>query len=667
MTNVISRLRCGRGGGIVAGVRARLGQSPPRGLVAARWGVLAFSAFHALDELGRIAGASVGAGKVAVAAAMSVVFVSMHLRHLWFATQGRRPPHGAITLAVMAAAELVGLVVIGVPWTGDLYALGVSSLVVLAPPWSLGVVAACVLEPLATGLRGMMFGSEVSTFPERLNVSYALLADVLSQFVVVWLIAAVHRLELSRGALAAASAEQERQRVLGRLRTSLNHNLSGLLDAGRRAQAQIGRQGVAATVLALDGLIEFSNGALRDLRRVVADARTPAGSSAAAGLIEAARIARTPVGRALSVGRARVACWALYALWFAFVPLFVAGVFGPTGSHPSLPPFLAATIALGGLQAWLLVEVMRGRRPRFMAVRWWLMLAIWAAVLPWGGYSWLTAGWFVGASAAISFAGWRRWLPIVPIAVATAIADLFVNLPYMNAFNLIVEVAGMLVFSIFVSAVLAASAELLSAVRRLEQVRGQLVEQAILEERRRMSSDLHDILGQSLTAISLKAGLARELVIGGDRAAAQSEVSDVLALAEAQAAEVDQVARNQRRVQLATELDVAVALLRAAGIEVTTTIDLVELDEDVSTLLGWAIREGTTNVLRHANARSCEIVLGRGDGRIQLELRNDGAGAMSAGGSGLAGLRERVALVEGTARAESLPGGRFQLQIRLPA
>jgi len=67
--------------------------------------VLAFSAFHALDELGRIAGASVGAGKVAVAAAMSVVFVSMHLRHLWFATQGRRPPHGAITLAVMAAAE----------------------------------------------------------------------------------------------------------------------------------------------------------------------------------------------------------------------------------------------------------------------------------------------------------------------------------------------------------------------------------------------------------------------------------------------------------------------------------------------------------------------------------------------------------------------------------
>jgi len=369
--------------------------------------------------------------------------------------------------------------VIGVPWTGDLYALGVSSLVVLAPPWSLGVVAACVLEPLATGLRGMMFGSEVSTFPERLNVSYALLADVLSQFVVVWLIAAVHRLELSRGALAAASAEQERQRVLGRLRTSLNHNMSGLLDAGRQAQAQIGRQGVAATVLALDGLIEFSNGALRDLRRVVADARTPAGSSAAAGLIEAARIARTPVGRALSVGRARVACWALYALWFAFVPLFVAGVFGPTGSHPSLPPFLAATIALGGLQAWLGVEVMRGRRPRFMAVRWWLMLAIWAAVLPWGGYSWLTAGWFVGASAAISFAGWRRWLPIVPIAVATAIADLFVNLPYMNAFNLIVEVAGMLVFSIFVSAVLAASAELLSAVRRLEQVRGHLVEQAI--------------------------------------------------------------------------------------------------------------------------------------------------------------------------------------------
>ncbi|MGA2011735.1 MAG: histidine kinase [Solirubrobacteraceae bacterium] len=629
--------------------------------------MLAFSAFHALDELGRIAGASVGAGKVAAAAAMSVVFVSMHLRHLWFATHGRRPPHGAITLAVMACAELVGLVVIGVPWTGDLYALGVSALVVLAPPWSLGVVAACLLEPLLTGLHGMIFGSEVSTFPERLNTSYALLADVLSQFVIVWLIAAVYRLELSRGALAAAAAEQERQRVRARLQASLNHNLSGLLDAGRKAQVQIGRQGVAGALLALDGLIEFSQHALSDLRRVVADARTPAGSSAADGLIEAARIARTPIGRALSVGRARVACWALYVLWFAFVPLFVAGVFGPTGSHPSLPPFLAATIALGGLQTWLQVDVMRGRGPHFAAARWWLMLAIFAAVLPWGGYSWLSAGWFTAACAAISFTGWRRWLPVVAIAVAVAIADLFVQLPYMNAFNLFVEVAGMFVFSIFVSAALAASTWLVAAVRELEQVRGQLAEHAIREERRRMWSDLHDILGQSLTAISLKAGLARELVISGDRTAAHSEVTDVLALAEAQAAEIDQVAGNQRRVQLTTELDAAVALLRAAGIDVSTAIDLEELNDDVSTLLGWAIREGTTNILRHANARSCEIVLRRNDGRVQLQLRNDGARTPAPGGSGLAGLHERLALAQGSAQAEPLPGGRFQLHVQLPA
>ncbi len=667
MTNVISRLRCGRSGGIVPGVRARLGQSRPRGLVVARWGVLAFSAFHALVELGRIAGASVGAVKIGIAAALSVVFVSMHLRHLWFATHGRRPPHGEVTLAVMAAAELVGLVVVGVPWTGDLYALGVSALVVLAPPWSLVVVAASVLEPLATSLHGIMYGAEVSTFLQRLNGCYALLADVLSQFVVVWLIAAVYRLELSRGALAAASAEQERERVLERLRASLNRNLGGLLDAGRQAEVQIGRQGVAGAVLALDGLIEFSHAALSDLRRVVADARTPAGSSAAEGLIEAARSASTPVGRALSAGRARIACWALYVLWFSFVPLFFAGVFGPTGSHPSLPPFLVATIALGGLQAWLLLEVMGRRRSRVVAARWWLMLAIWAAVLPWGGYSWLGAGWLVAASAAISFTGWRRWLPILPIAIATAIADLFVQLPYMNTFNLIVEVAAEFVFSIFVAAALAASAELLSAVRALEQVRSQLAEQAVREERRRMSSDLHDILGQSLTAISLKAGLARELVIAGDRAAARSEVTAVLALAEAQAAEVDQVARNQRRVQLVTELEAAAALLRAAGIEVSTAVNLDGLDDDASTVLGWAIREGTTNILRHTNARSCEIVLRRDDGHVQLQLRNDGAGSPRAGGSGLAGLRERLALVEGSARAEALPGGRFQLHVQLPA
>ena len=116
-----------------------------------------------------------------------------------------------------------------------------------------------------------------------------------------------------------------------------------------------------------------------------------------------------------------------------------------------------------------------------------------------------------------------------------------------------------------------------------------------------------------------------------------------------------------------TELEAAAALLRAAGIEVSTAVNLDGLDDDASTLLGWAIREGTTNILRHANARSCEIVLRRDDGHVQLQLRNDGAGSPRAGGSGLAGLRERLALVEGSARAEALPGGRFQLHVQLPA
>ena len=521
---------------------------------------------------------------------------------------------------------------------------------------------------MATGLRGIVFGVQVSSFSGRLNISYALLADVLAQFVVVWLIAAVHRLELSRGALAEAAAEYERERVRTRVRASLNHSLGGLLLAGRQAEAQIGEQGVAVPLLALDDLIELTQRTLSDLRRIVADARTPAGNSATAGLIQAARTARTPVGRALSVRRARIACWVQYALWFAFVPLQTSGVFGPPPANAPVALLLVATVALGGLQTRLLVEVMRGQHPRFAAVRWWLMLAIWAAVLPSGSYIWLPAGWFVAASAAISFTGWRRWLPIPIIALAVATDDLLLNLTDMNTFNLIVEVVGEFVFSIFVATALAASARLLTAVRRLEQVRGQLAEQAIRAERRRMSSDLHDILGQSLTAISLKAGLARELVIVGDRAAARSEVRDVLALAEAQAAEVDQVARNQRRVQLAAELEAAVALMRAAGIQVTTAIDLGGLvNEHVSTLLGWAIREGTTNILRHSNARSCEIVLGRGDGLVELEMRNDGARATGTGGTGLVGLHERLALAEGSARAQSLPGDRFQLQVQLPA
>lgn len=97
-------------------------------------------------------------------------------------------------------------------------------------------------------------------------------------------------------------------------------------------------------------------------------------------------------------------------------------------------------------------------------------------------------------------------------------------------------------------------------------------------------------------------------MIGGDRAAARPEIADVLVVADAQAAEIDAVTRNRRRVELNAELQEAIELLSAAEIEVTVTDDLDDLEPGASSLLGWALREAPPTscaTLVPVDARSC--------------------------------------------------------------
>jgi len=214
-----------------------------------------------------------------------------------------------------------------------------------------------------------------------------------------------------------------------------------------------------------------------------------------------------------------------------------------------------------------------------------------------------------------------------------------------------------------------ASARLVPIVAELEAARDALVANAVRSERRRLSRDLHDVLGQSLTAISLKGDLARRL-IGADRGAAAREIEELEAVASSLAAEIEAVARDEREVAFAVEAGAAVDLLRLAGIEVAVDLRVEGLDYDASALLGWAMREGATNILRHADARSCSIRAVREDGVARLELVNDGAGTRTTGGTGGTGLQnlsDRLAAVDGRAAGHVLAGGQFRLQVEVPA
>lgn len=130
--------------------------------------------------------------------------------------------------------------------------------------------------------------------------------------------------------------------------------------------------------------------------------------------------------------------------------------------------------------------------------------------------------------------------------------------------------------------------------------------------------------------------------------------------------DVRAVTRGEHEASFQTETEGARALLAAAGIDARIDAALPRLAAPVDNVLGWAVREGVTNILQHSEAGACTITAEQQDGRIMLEIVNDGVRAPDEEGSGLAGLAERVRALSGTASAEHTPDGHFRLRVEVP-
>lgn len=239
------------------------------------------------------------------------------------------------------------------------------------------------------------------------------------------------------------------------------------------------------------------------------------------------------------------------------------------------------------------------------------------------------------------------------------------------------------------------SAWYIAVIRELEEARGVQARLAVAEERLRFSRDLHDVLGRNLSAIALKSELAVQLAQRAASAEASVEqMAQVQQLARESQSEVRAVVRGYREVDLATELAGARGILRAAGVDCRTENGGSKLPAPVQAALGWVVREAATNVLRHADATWCTVWVGTDPGgrSALLVMENDGvhapavevAGGAEGGrahggpldgyrggdgsaGSGLAGLRERLASVGGTLRIEQDEAkGTFRLTAEVP-
>jgi two-component system sensor histidine kinase DesK len=182
---------------------------------------------------------------------------------------------------------------------------------------------------------------------------------------------------------------------------------------------------------------------------------------------------------------------------------------------------------------------------------------------------------------------------------------------------------------------------------------------AVDNERTRFARDLHDILGHSLTVITVKAELAQKL-LDVDLERARAELADLERLSRDALTDVRRAVEGYRDITLPGELVRARVALRAAEIDAELPNSTDDVPSELRELFAWTVREGVTNVIRHSGAKHCSVLLSA----TTAEVRDDGDAAPSPNGqgSGLAGLRERAAEVGATVITRELSPG-FSLSV----
>jgi two-component system, NarL family, sensor histidine kinase DesK len=376
-------------------------------------------------------------------------------------------------------------------------------------------------------------------------------------------------------------------------------------------------------------------------------------------------VTASPVGPPLpTVRRAR---WFLVGLHLALVavaPVFTITGFEGDAGDPAIA--VVAALGIGALQLRHSFAATRGERPRGWP---WTLLGLTVLVyLPmgWHGMDWAPMQYFVIASAAMLLRGWPAGVAVAAPLLATA-AGVVGEAPVggesvaQGTLAVVYWTVGLVTGAV----ALYGSARLVRVLDELQATQTELAELAVGQERLRVSRDLHDLLGHSLSAVSLKGDLAIRL-LRSDPPAARAQIEGLTGVARDALRDMRAVTRDEHAMALRTEIEGAAALLAAAGIDARIALDLPDLPPPVEKVLAWAVREGITNVLRHSQASTCSVTAARRDGMVRLEIVNDGARPSVREGSGLAGLTERARALSGSVSAGPLGDGSFKLLLEVP-
>lgn len=204
-------------------------------------------------------------------------------------------------------------------------------------------------------------------------------------------------------------------------------------------------------------------------------------------------------------------------------------------------------------------------------------------------------------------------------------------------------------------------------IEKLRMAHEEIEHLAKVAERERIARDLHDVLGHTLSLITLKSELAGKL-IDRDPVRAKAEIRDVEQTARQALADVRQAIGGYRSKGIDAEFKQAKTTLETAGVRVELhSIPSIELPATQESVLALSLREAVTNVLRHAEAKNCCLRLDRANGHCRLEIQDDGRGGYQIEGNGLRGMRERVEALGGKVERDSSHGTRLQITLPVPA
>lgn len=340
--------------------------------------------------------------------------------------------------------------------------------------------------------------------------------------------------------------------------------------------------------------------------------------------------------------------WAMGAIWLVFLGFPIAGVVVADRPWAVRIVGLVLIAAFAAVHVHGLVRSGRGER--------------WAEVLVWGWRYVAVMAVLMAATVALVGAEALGMMPFVvalgmfvmrlraafvvygTAIVATGVVASTVGRPFS-------EEGGVWILVLIVTLVGAVCAIVRVLDQRGSEHRALTDHLALTTERERVARDVHDVLGHSLTVVTVKAELAERLV-DTDPDRAKAELAQIRDLTRQSLAEIRATVGGLRVARLTDQISAAHTALRDVGITAEVPDDPSVVDPRHRVVLAWALKEAVINVVRHSSASTCCISLGSD----VLVVDDDGRGIGSRReGNGLRGLRERVGSAGGT--VEVGPGG----------